>query len=198
MTIRLAIADTGGANLASLIHAFERLNVVACVTSSAAELHAATHVVLPGVGAAGPAMARLEAAGLVAALRELSCPVLGICLGMQLLYERSEEAAVPCLGILPGGVASLAPSPFVTVPHMGWNTVDATSQHALLDGVPSGTYAYFVHSYAAPLSENTIATSEHGVSFSAAVAYRNFLGVQFHPEKSSAAGARLLRNFVNL
>lgn len=194
---RVVLLDSGGANLGSVQAAFERLGVVAPVSSDWGTIRAATHVVLPGVGAAATAMARLRDNGLDKLIPTLTQPLLGICIGMQLLFERSEEGDTECLGLLPGAVRRLAPSPCVRVPHMGWNRLQGTFAHPLVAGLDR-QWAYFVHSYAAQVSSQTLASCTHGDSFAAVVASDQVMGAQFHPERSSAAGARLLRNFLAL
>lgn len=198
MTPEVVIADTGGANVASLCHAFERLGALAHVTADGAEIASAERIVLPGVGAAAHAMGRLRAAGLINVLRTLTQPVLGICLGMQLLFQQSSEGPTRCLNLLPGDVHGIAPAPGRPVPHMGWNELKQVKADALLEGIADRQYAYFVHSYAARPSEYTLATTEYGAPFSAVVRRGNFYGAQFHPERSGKTGARLLENFLRL
>jgi glutamine amidotransferase len=185
-----------GANIASLQFALERRGAAAEVSADAQRIQAATHVILPGVGAAADAMARLRQNGLDGVIPRLTQPVLGICLGMQLLYEASEEGRAHCLGIIPGLAARFIEVPGRPVPHMGWNTLEIQRNSRLLVGLGSEDYAYFVHSYALPLSDATVATCRYGVPFSACVEWRNFYGVQFHPERSAAVGARVLQNFL--
>ena len=197
-TADVVIIDSGGANLASLVFALDRLGVRSVVSRDAAEIAAAPRVLLPGVGAARDAMQRLDGLGLIGTLRGLTQPVLGICLGMQLLFEHSEEGATPCLGILPGTVRRMQAVAGRPVPHMGWNQCQPLHGDALLRGCEPDDYYYFVHSYAAPPGECTVASCDYGPPFSAIVAQGNFRGVQFHPERSAAAGARLLRNFLDL
>ena len=192
------IIDSGGANLASLQFAFERLGAEARVSAEAEEIAAAERIVLPGVGSASEAMRRLRAAGLARLLPALSQPMLGICLGMQLLFEHSAEGETECLGILPGTVRRLEPSVARPVPHMGWNRLTTLESDPLLAGLDPQSYFYFVHSYAAPLGEFTLAPVEYGERLSAVVRRGNFCGVQFHPERSAAAGARVLANFLSL
>lgn len=187
-----------GANLASLAFALERLGVDAPVTVDPERIRAATHVILPGVGAAKHAMQALRDNGLAERVPALRQPVLGICLGMQLLFDASEEEDTACLGVIPARVRRLPDSPDLPVPHMGWNRVALRGSSALTDGVVDGDYAYFVHSYAAPAGEYTRAVSDYGVSFSAIVEHGNFFGAQFHPERSSRLGARVLENFLSL
>lgn len=193
---RVAIIDSGGANIASLLYAFERLGTAAELTTDAALIRAAERVILPGVGAARDAMDRLQAAGLVEVIRELKQPVLGICLGMQLLAERSEEDDTECLGVIPGVVRKLGVSAGFPVPNMGWCPVERRGDHPVLDGIDDGSYFYFVHSYALPVSGYTVLTAEHSLPFSAMVMKENFVAAQFHPERSSTQGAHLLRNFL--
>ena len=194
----LAIVDSGGANIASVRFALERLGVAGELTVDPAVIRSAERVILPGVGSAPEGMKRLRARGLVDCVRGLKQPVLGICLGMQLLFEASEEGNTPSLGLIPGRVALLPESPGVTVPHMGWNTLDVRRASPLLKGVDATTRFYFVHSFAGPVNEFTLAGCTHGAIFAAVVRRGNFWGVQFHPERSGAAGARLLRNFLEM
>ena len=192
----LAIVDSGGANIASVRFALERLGVESALTADPAAIAAAERVILPGVGSAQEGMKRLHAKGLVDCVRSLRQPVLGICLGMQLLFDSSEEGDTPTLGLIPGRVARLPESPGITVPHMGWNTLRLSRPLPLLAGLEADTRFYFVHSFAAPVTADTVSTSTHGTAFTAVVQRGNFSGVQFHPERSGAAGAQLLRNFL--
>ncbi len=194
----VAIVASGGANIASLQFALQRLNMTSRVAGDPESLRGATHVILPGVGAAADAMARLKRLGLVEVLRGLRQPVLGICLGMQLLFEASDEGQTPCLGIIPGRAARFLDAPGRPVPHIGWNTLGIERESALLAGLNAGDYAYFVHSYALPVGAATLASTVYGAPFSACVRWNNFYGVQFHPERSAALGARVLQNFLDL
>lgn len=187
-----------GANLASLGFALERIGVEAEITADPKRVSRATHVLLPGVGAARGAMERLDSAGLTDVLPRLTQPVLGICLGMQLLFSSSEEDDVACLGVIPGRAARLPQSAELPVPHMGWNQLELAGESPLLRGISAGGYAYFVHSYAVPVGAYTRAASRYGVEFSAVVEQANFCGTQFHPERSSQVGARILENFFSL
>jgi glutamine amidotransferase len=196
MAAAVAIIDSGGANIASLLFAFERLGVTAELSADARRIRRAARVVLPGVGAARDAMRRLEDRGLTAMVRELTQPVLGICLGMQLLGRSSEEDGVDCLGVLPGTARRLLARPGAPVPNMGWCPVRPRNGHALLDGIEDGAWFYFLHSYALPVDDLTVATATHGDAFAAMVARDNFFAAQFHPERSARSGARLLRNFL--
>jgi glutamine amidotransferase len=198
MSRTVAVVDTGGANLASLCIALERLGARGLPTNDAEQIRAASHVVLPGVGSAADGMRRLREHGLVDSLRSLTQPVLGICLGLQLLAEASEEDDVECLGILPGTVRRLAVAPGLPVPNMGWCRVRTQRAHGLLDGIADDAWFYLVHGYALPPTADTLAVASHAEPFTAVAARGNFLGTQFHPERSSQAGARLLANFLAL
>jgi len=194
----VAIIDNGGANIASLRYALERLGADARLTADPGVLRAAARVILPGVGAAGDAMQRLESLGLVETIRGLTQPVLGICLGMQLLFGASEEGNTRCLGLIAGRAERFAERDGYPVPHMGWNQLEFASADPLLRGIVSGEYVYFVHGYAVPVGPWTIATTDYGGAFSAIVRQGNFVGAQFHPERSATTGARLLANFLEL
>ena len=195
---QLAIIDSGGANIASLRYAIERLGIESELTTDPARLRTASHIILPGVGAAADCMARLETAGIVDTIRELRQPLLGICVGMQLLYESSEEGDVKCLGLLPGRVRRLSSELGLPVPHMGWNQLEFRQRNSLLNDVAENDYVYFVHSYCAPVSEMTVAHCSYGESFSAIVQHGNVYGAQFHPERSARIGSLLLKNFLSL
>ncbi len=194
----VVIVDNGGGNVASVRFALGRLGVEAALSADPAEIQQASRVILPGVGAAGEAMQRLRARGLDRLLPSLRQPVLGICLGMQLLYEASAEGETTCLGIFPGRAARLPPAAGRPVPHMGWNQLEPMAPCALMSGIEAGAYAYFVHSYALPPGEGTVATTDYGQPFTSIASHENFHGVQFHPERSSRLGARLLANFMAL
>jgi glutamine amidotransferase len=192
------IIPSCGSNLASLKFALERLGADVPLTEDPERIRAASHVILPGVGAAAPGMERLAAAGLVDVIPTLTQPVLGICLGMQLLFASSEEEATRCLGVINAQVRRFPASPDLPVPQMGWNQLERVGDSPLLAGVPSGAHAYFVHSYAAPVGAYTRAVTTYGVPFSAVVEQRNFFGTQFHPERSSRVGAQMLDNFLKI
>ena len=195
-TPSIAIIDSGGANIASLTYAFQRLGVAAELTTSAEVIRGADRVILPGVGAARDAMSRLTELELVDVIRGLTQPVLGICLGMQLLAEASEEEDVECLGIVPGIARKLQGDTSCPVPNMGWCAITARQSHDALESIDDGSFFYFVHSYALPVSNHTLATANHTEPFSAMVRHENFVAAQFHPERSSVNGSRLLANFV--
>ncbi|TLY51442.1 MAG: imidazole glycerol phosphate synthase subunit HisH [Gammaproteobacteria bacterium] len=198
MTASIVLVDSGGTNIGSVQYALRRLGVEARMSDDAAEIRAATHVILPGVGAAAPGMARLREARLIEVVRGLKQPVLGVCLGMQLLFERSEESDTPCLGLIPGRLRLFPQDTGLRVPHMGWNSLSMRAGSPLLRDIDDGAFAYFVHSYAAPLGDYTLASTDYGGAFSAVVRRDNFYGAQFHPERSAAVGATVLRNFLAL
>jgi imidazole glycerol-phosphate synthase subunit HisH len=192
----VAVIDAGGANLGSVRYALERLGIAPRIVRDADALRGADRVILPGVGAAPPAMAMLRERGFDAALRASQAPLLGICLGMQLLYERSEEGDVDCLGLLHGTVRRMRPARGVRIPHMGWNRLRRRRDTPLLQGVADDAWAYFVHGYAAPTDDACVADCTHGDTFAAVVQRGRIAGAQFHPERSATAGARLLVNFL--
>lgn len=195
---RVAIIDCGGANIASLINALDRLEVTSTLTRDANTIKNASHVILPGVGAAAHAMERLADNQLTDIITKLSQPVLGICLGMQLLAESSDEDQVKCLGIIPTIATKLPARPQTPVPNMGWCQVHQNEPHELFTGIDDGSYFYFVHSFALAEGDYTLATTEHAEPFTAVLAQDNFFATQFHPERSAAAGSRLLHNFFRL
>jgi len=191
----IAVVDSGGANISSVLHALRRLGAEPEFTSDAAVIRAADRVILPGVGAAGRAMQVLGEYGLVDVIRALKQPVLGICLGMQLLFESSEEDDARMLGLIPARLQRLPESPGLRVPHMGWNAISNLRSDPLTESL-DGRWFYFVHSFAAPVGDWTLSSATHGDPFSAIVRQGNFHGAQFHPERSAAAGAELLRHFL--
>jgi glutamine amidotransferase len=194
----VVLLDSGGANIGSVRAALARLGVDAPVTSDAATVRAADRVILPGVGAAGPAMATLRANGLDRVIPTLTQPLLGICLGMQLLCEASDEGDVACLGLLDGRARRFDDDRCGRVPHMGWNALLERRPSPLTAGLGADAYAYFVHSYALDESADTLAACDYGGAFAAVVGRGRVFGVQFHPEKSAATGARILRNFLEI
>ena len=191
----ITIIDTQCANLSSVKFAFERLGYSAEITNDLNKIKSADKLILPGVGTAKAAMLNLQRLGLVEVIQTLTQPVLGICLGMQLMTEFSTEGNVSTLGLM-SGKTELISDTGLPLPHMGWNRVNFDENCPLFDGIAQNSHFYFVHSYAVQPNENTIATSCYGVDFSAAIANKNFYGVQFHPERSGENGAMLLRNFV--
>ena len=194
----VAIIANGGANIASLRFALDRLGASSQLTTDVDELRRAPRVILPGVGAAADAMERLHALGLAPVIPTLTQPVLGICLGLQLLFEGSEEGDTECLGIFPARVTRFPHRQGFPVPHMGWNQLVPQTGSPLTRGLGDDAYLYFVHSYAAPVGPWTDAVTDYGGEFSALVRHANFHGAQFHPERSSRAGQRLLANFLAL
>lgn len=198
----LVIIDTGCANLSSVRMAIERQGIRAQVSAEASVIRQADKLILPGVGTAVAAMHNLQERGLVALIREASQPLLGFCLGMQMLAEASEERMsgdqdIDCLGIVPGKVRLMQVGD-LRLPHMGWNQIEHDGSHPLFAGIPSGSYFYFVHSYALDVTDATLATCHYGGPFTAVVGRDNFFGAQFHPERSGQAGARLIQNFLAL
>lgn len=200
----IVVIDYRAGNLYNVGLALQHLGVEHRFSSDPVEVASAEKVILPGVGSARAAMDSLEEKGLCEAIRNLRVPFLGICLGLQLLFESSEEEDVDCLGILPGSVR-LFDRRKVKVPHMGWNQVQwrpeirVEKEGSLFKGIPEESFYYFVHSYFAPEAEGiTIASTEYDCNFSSAVRRGNYYGFQFHPERSGETGLRLLENFVHL
>ncbi len=195
----IAIIDYKAGNLASVSNAMDRLMAAYRITSRLPDLEQADAIIFPGVGHAAPAMRELRQQGVDVWLKETRKPVLGICLGMQLLYDSTTEGPTETLGILPGRLEKFDAG-LHKVPHMGWNTVSVLPehrQHPLLKHIEPDTHFYHVHSYYAPVTAHTVATSTHAVRFAAIASRDNFMGVQFHPEKSGPAGEQLLRNFLD-
>lgn len=193
----IAIVDYKMGNMRSVENALRRLGADFVVTADADVIRQADKVLLPGVGNAAEAMDNLRAADLVDVIRSLRQPVLGICVGMQVMCRHSEEGDVDCLGIFDARVKRFVPAPEVKVPHMGWNKI-GNLETKLFKDLDGGSYVYFVHSYYPELCPDTIATATHGVMFSAALKYENFYGTQFHPEKSGDVGERIIANFLKL
>lgn len=191
--MKLAIVDLGCGNLGSVAIAFERFGLAPEVTGDAERIGRADKVLLPGVGAAGFAMERMRALGLVEVLRGLQQPSLGICLGMQLLFERSEEEDVACLGLISGEVRKLNPTRERPVPHMGWSRLEVSRQDL---GLNDGDYVYFAHSFACDSGPATAASASYGRPISAVVKQANWTGAQFHPERSGKAGSAFLQAWL--
>ena len=195
----VAIVHLGAGNTASVLFALERLGAEAVITSDAAMIADAERVVLPGVGAAGYAMARMAELGLTEVITNFERPLIGLCLGQQLLFETSEEnGGATMLGFIPGEVKRLNVRPDLPVPHMGWTRLEGLKDDPILEGVAEGSYAYFVHSFVCPDTEATIACADYGTEVPAMVRTGNRWGCQFHPERSAEAGARILNNFLRL
>jgi glutamine amidotransferase len=195
------IVDTGCANLSSVKFAVERLGFEVTITDDIEIIKSADKVILPGVGSAKHAMKNIRTKGLVATLQNLTQPVLGFCLGMQLMCRSSVESSdgeiVECLGIIPTHITPLN-AEGLRLPHMGWNTLTSVSEHPVFKDINIGDYFYYVHSFAAPISNYTVASCQYGSKFSAAVAKDNFIGCQFHPERSSELGSKIIKNFLEL
>jgi len=182
--------DACGANISSVLSALSRAGSDPVVSADAKVIKAADRVILPGVGAAGNAMARLRSCGLEGVIPALTQPVLGICVGMQVLFKSSEEDDVDCLGVFDARLEKFSAASDCPVPHMGWNKIEPIAGHPLFNNLPESAYCYFVHSYRAPCFDHTVASTDYGSAFTAAVARDNFAGVQFHPERSAAIGAQ--------
>ena len=194
----IAIVDYDAGNIRSVAGALERLGQQYELTADPERLLAADRVILPGVGNAAHALESLSQRGLCEVIRSLRRPVLGICVGLQLLCRDSEEGPVEGLGVFDAHVRRFPDEPQIKVPHMGWNAL-GNLDGKLMKGLQSGTFVYFVHSYYPSLCQDTVATCRHGSTlFSAALRYENFYGTQFHPEKSGDAGSRILQNFIDL
>ncbi len=195
----IAIVDYDTGNLRSVCNALERIGAEYIVTDNPEEIISADKVLLPGVGEASSAMEKLRERGLVEVIKNLTQPVLGICIGMQLMCRRSEEGNAECLGIFDTEVKRFMPNKDagVKVPHMGWNEI-SNLKTPLFDGLNEGAFVYFVHSYAPQLCPEAIATSANGIVFAAALNKGNFYGTQFHPEKSGIIGETIISNFVSL
>ncbi len=193
--MNIAIVKYNAGNIHSMYLALKRLGIEAVISDDPTALRRADRVIFPGVGEAKSAMSYLKQRGLDRLLPTLTQPFLGVCLGLQLLGSFSEENQTPCLGVFDFTVRKFPPGG--KTPHMGWNSLQFEA-HPLFAGLCQGDYVYFVHSYYAPVSEQTIARSDHLLPFSAALAKDNFFAVQFHPEKSGAVGEQILRNFLSL
>lgn len=194
----VTVVQLGVGNTASVMFALNRLGAKARLTSDAREIEEAERLILPGVGAAAHAMGRIDALGLADVLERFERPFLGVCLGQQLLYERSEEGSADGLGRIEGVVTKLSSAPDRPVPHMGWNRLRIEREDPLLEGIDDGAYVYFVHGYVCPLGEATLASTEYGQRFSSVVRRGNVWGCQFHPERSAKPGAQILQNFMAL
>lgn len=195
----VGIIDYEAGNIRSVENALKALNVPYIVSNKRSELERASKIILPGVGEARSAIDSLQKVGLYEWIKNLHVPFLGICLGMQVLFEFSTERDTQCFGILKGTIEHFSiTGKNVKIPHMGWNKVHIVRQSPLFENIRSGEYFYFVHSYYAPITESTIGETPYGIQFASAVQYNNFYGVQFHPEKSSTAGLQLLKNFIEL
>ncbi|MGB0937220.1 MAG: imidazole glycerol phosphate synthase subunit HisH, partial [Colwellia sp.] len=201
---KFVIVDTGCANISSVKFAIERLGFKVSVSDDLEQIKSADKVILPGVGSAKYAMENINNKGLSETLKQLTQPVLGFCLGMQLMTDSSleggKEASIACLGVIPTSVIPLnvPDESNLRLPHMGWNTLTEVKTHPVLNGINAGDYFYFVHSFAAPISEFTLATCQYGERFSAIIANENFIGCQFHPERSGKLGSKIINNFLSI
>ncbi len=193
----IAIINTGVANLQSVANAIERIGHSFSITTDAQAIRKADHVILPGVGHAQASMKSLAQLELVDLIRQLKQPLLGICLGMQILYEHTEEGDTPCLGILPGRVSRIRDFG-LALPHMGWNSLNWEQESPLLKGIEQGSRVYFVHSFRAPVNATNQASTQYGETIPALVSQDNYFGTQFHPERSGDVGSQILRNFLTL
>jgi len=198
----ITIVDYGVGNLRSVENALHRLGAEYCLSDDSAVIASAEKLLLPGVGNAAEAMARLRERNLVQTIRELRRPILGICIGMQVLCRRSEEGDTECIGMFDTDVLRFSPCNIpeqgsLKIPHMGWNRVNNLSSK-LFKNIPEGSYMYFVHSYRPGICRDTISTTDYGGLFSSALKYENFYGTQFHPEKSGDIGEQILKNFLAL
>ena len=193
----IAIIDCCGSNFASIKYAFENLGQDVVLTHDINEIKKADCVILPGVGHAKSAMLSLKKHNLDTLIPTLTQPVLGICLGMQIMYSSSQEGDTTCLGIFPEDVLEFKKNTNLSIPHMGWNNLqNIKNNHFLLDGITSDDFVYFVHSFYAEINQYTISTNEYINDFTAIVNKDNFYGIQFHPEKSGSVGVQILENFI--
>lgn len=194
----ISVVDYGAGNIRSMCDALNRLGASYTVTSDAGVISSADRVIIPGVGEASSAMSSLRSRGLDKIIKDLRVPVLGVCIGMQLMCRHSEEGDAECLDIIDTNVCRLSdPDGKIKIPHMGWNTITDLSG-PLFEGIDDSAWVYYVHTFAADICGSTIARTEYGRKFSAALQRNNFFGVQFHPEKSAAAGERIISNFLKL
>lgn len=193
----IGVVDYEAGNIASVSNALSSINAEFIVSNEIGKLQRCLGIILPGVGAAPGAMASLQQYQLTEYLRSVSVPMLGICLGMQLLYDNSEEGSTKCLGVVKGIVKKLDERAS-KVPHMGWNMVEQRLPNPLMEDIPQKEYFYFANSYYSPVDERTTAITNDGLQFSSAIQAGNFYGVQFHPEKSGQNGLRVLKNFAGL
>ena len=194
----IAIVNAGGSNISSLTFALDRIKASYITTNQIAQIEDSSHVILPGVGAANDAMDKLKKSNLIEVVRNLKQPTLGICLGMQLLLDHSMENNVNCLSIIEGRCKAFSQQDKHPVPHMGWNNVNFNKASPLTEDLDNDDYFYFVHSYYAPITNSSIGITDYSESFASIIQKDNFYGTQFHPEKSSDQGSKLLRTFINL
>lgn len=193
----MTVVDLGASNTASMMFALERLGARARLSADPAVIADAERLILPGVGHAAFVMERVRLRGLEPVLKAFPRPLFGACLGMQLLFSATAEGEAACLARLPGAVEAMAPPAPMPVPHMGWNRLEWSAPHVLLEGIAAGAHVYFVHSYAVPVGPATIAAADYGGRFTALAGQGNVMGAQFHPERSGPVGARILANFLS-
>lgn len=197
----IGVIDYEAGNITSVCNALQSVGTKYFVSNDKTRLEQANKIIMPGVGEAQSAMTSLRGLDLVDWLRNVRVPFLGICLGMQVLFERSEERDTDCLGIVSGTISRFkqnGSSGSLKIPHMGWNTVSPDTNHVLFTHIPAGSYFYFVHSYYAPVVTETVSRTGYGIEFTSALQKDNFYGVQFHPEKSGKYGLQILKNFIEL
>ena len=194
----IAIVNAGGSNISSLTFALDRIKASYITTNQISQIEDSSHVILPGVGAANDAMDKLKKSNLIEVVRNLKQPTLGICLGMQLLLDHSMENNVNCLSIIEGKCKAFSQQDKCPVPHMGWNNVNFIKPSPLTEDLDNDDYFYFVHSYYVPIANSSIGITDYSESFASIIQKDNFFGTQFHPEKSSDQGSKLLRTFINL
>ena len=196
--MKVAILKYNAGNATSVFYALNRLGVTASITDDAEELSCAEKVIFPGVGEASSAMRYLRERKLDEVVKSLRQPVLGICLGMQLMCSFSDENETECLGLFPYRVRRFESNHGLKVPHTGWNTIEPSGSSRLFAGIESDSHMYFVHGYYVDAGEGAAAVCGYGAGFAAAIEHENFYAVQFHPERSASAGERVLKNFLEL
>ena len=197
--MQACVVDTGGANLTSITNAIERLNIDFVISDKTADIKSATHVILPGVGSAKPIMDKLMKCNLIETIKNIKTPLLGICLGMQILFDYLEEDGILGLGVITGPVLKFPNDFNLTIPHMGWNQLEfKDNKSQLFQNINTKSYVFFAHSYYVPINKYTISETSYGFEYSSSVNFNNFFGVQFHPEKSGEIGSSIFKNFFKL
>jgi glutamine amidotransferase len=197
--MQACVVDTGGANLTSITNAIERLKIDFVISDKAADIKSATHVILPGVGSAKPIMDKLIKCNLIETIKNIKTPLLGICLGMQILFDYLEEDDISGLGVITGPVLKFPNDFNLSIPHMGWNQLEIKDNNTqLFQNINTKSYVFFAHSYYVPINKYTISETSYGFEYSSSVNSNNFFGVQFHPEKSGEIGSSIFKNFFKL